>query len=86
MGVTAWGGFPGAPLDDIQSGRGWVHNTLLFDDPQKNVVKGPFTIEPKPPWFATNEAADEISENLAHFEGEPSLGNFLGVAWSSVFG
>lgn len=86
LGVTAWGGAPGSPLDDIQSGRGWVHNTLLLDAPQKSVVEGPFTIQPKPPWFATNEAGHEISEYLANFEGDPSFGNFLGVAWKSVFG
>ncbi len=40
LGTTSWGAFPGHSLDDIGSGRGTVHNTLLFDFPQKSVVRG----------------------------------------------
>ncbi|MCH2107461.1 MAG: aldehyde dehydrogenase family protein, partial [Planctomycetes bacterium] len=40
--VTPWGAHPGHPLTDIQSGRGFVHNTRLFDRVQKAVVEGPF--------------------------------------------
>ena len=42
LGRAAWGAYPGHDHDDIQSGMGVVHNALLFDDPQKTVVKAPF--------------------------------------------
>ena len=40
--VTPWGAFPGHTARDIQSGNGFVHNTLMFDRPQKTVVQAPF--------------------------------------------
>ncbi len=33
LGVTTWGAFPGHTPDDIQSGTGVVHNTLMFSRP-----------------------------------------------------
>jgi hypothetical protein len=86
LGITPWGAYPGQPLEDIQSGRGFVHNTMMFDKPQKSVIDGPFRMSPKPPWFATNEAADEIAPRLTEFEREPAVGKLLGVLWTTVFG
>ena len=40
LGTTTWGAFPGHPLNDIQSGCGVVHNTLMFSQPQKSVSCG----------------------------------------------
>ena len=55
---ATWGAFPGHTLDDIQSGRGVVHNALLLDDPERTVVRGPFRPRfPEPPWFVTNRTA-----------------------------
>ena len=58
LGSTPWGAFPGQPLNDVQSGRGFVHNTWLFERPQKSVIDGPFRVVPKPAWFVTHSAAD----------------------------
>lgn len=46
---TTWGAFPGHPLDDIQSGRGTVHNTFLLEDVEKTIIRGPFRMGKKPP-------------------------------------
>ena len=35
LGSTTWGAYPGHTLNDIQSGIGVVHNTFMFDKPQK---------------------------------------------------
>jgi acyl-CoA reductase-like NAD-dependent aldehyde dehydrogenase len=86
LGITPWGAYPGQPLKDIQSGRGFVHNTLMFDKPQKSVIDGPFRMTPKPPWFATNDAANDIEAKLTRFERNPTIGKLLGVLWSTVFG
>ena len=42
--ITAlpWGAFPGGTPADVGSGIGTVHNTLLFDRPQKAVLHGPW--------------------------------------------
>ena len=44
---ATWGAFPGHSTTDIQSGRGVVHNALLFERPQKSVVRGPFRPAPR---------------------------------------
>ena len=52
LGVTTWGAFPGDIVNDVRSGIGTVHNTLMFDKAQKSVLRGPFRSTPTPPWFA----------------------------------
>ncbi|HEX3594768.1 MAG TPA: aldehyde dehydrogenase family protein, partial [Polyangiaceae bacterium] len=45
--TTPWGGHPSATLTDIQSGLGWVHDTLMLEDIEKCVVRGPLKPVPK---------------------------------------
>lgn len=42
-----WGGFPGATLNDVQSGLGVVHNALLLDHVERAVTRGPFRPFPR---------------------------------------
>jgi acyl-CoA reductase-like NAD-dependent aldehyde dehydrogenase len=70
--ITPWGAFPGHPRHDIQSGTGVVHNTLMFDRPQKTVVRAPFRVAPKPVWFATHRTAHKLTPKLVDFEADPS--------------
>jgi acyl-CoA reductase-like NAD-dependent aldehyde dehydrogenase len=84
--VTTWGAHPGHTLDDIQSGRGVVHNVLLFDKPQKTVVRGPFRMPMKPPWFVTNKATHRLGPRLSAFEKDPNIFRFLGIAVNSLGG
>lgn len=80
LGVTTWGGFPGSPPDDIQSGIGFVHNTLMFDRPQKSVVRAPFRARPTPPWFATRgQAGAKLFSKLVKFEAAPSPWKLPGI-------
>ena len=78
-----WGAFPGHTLDDVQSGIGSVHNTYLFDKPQKNVVYAPFAPFPRsillrerhialktPTWFVTNHQANKIGKRFTYYEAE----------------
>ncbi len=74
--VTTWGAFPGHPLEDIGSGRGVVHNTYLFDHPQKSVVRAPFVIKPTPAWFADHRNLTQLGQRLTAFEAAPS---WLGI-------
>jgi acyl-CoA reductase-like NAD-dependent aldehyde dehydrogenase len=45
--ILSWGAFPGATLDDVQSGIGVVHNTLLLDRVERSVMRGPFRPFPR---------------------------------------
>lgn len=78
----AWGAYPGHELHDAQSGIGVVHNALLFDKPQKTVIRAPFApfprsallgeahFEPKPFYYVTHRSADKVGELLVDFEAD----------------
>jgi aldehyde dehydrogenase (NAD(P)+) len=82
---ATWGAFPGHTLADVQSGIGVVHNSMLFDKPQRTVVEAPFkpfprnllsgsfSMLPKPPWFITNRKAHVLGRLLVNFQYRPSL-------------
>ena len=79
LATTPWGAYPGHDIDDIQSGRGSVHNFLMYDRPQKSVVRGPFRARPKPAWFVTHRTSHEIFRRLVDIEMEPSPAKVAGV-------
>ena len=96
---TAWGAFPGHTLDDVQSGIGFVHNTYMFDKPERTVIEAPFrpfprnllhgsfTLLPRPPWFVTNKRAAKLGELLTRFHYRLSLMKlpriFLNALWGN---
>ena len=71
--TTTWGAHPGHTLADIGSGIGTVHNTLMIPRPQKSVIRGPFMVSPRPPWFSTHGGASDIGRALTRFEHRPSI-------------
>ncbi|MFN2463833.1 MAG: aldehyde dehydrogenase family protein [Candidatus Dormibacteria bacterium] len=86
-----WGAFPGHTLDDVQSGIGWVHNTMMFDRPQKSVLYGPFfpyprsmvkgtgTMLPKPPWFVLNKRGHLVNKRFTAFEYDHNPARVPGI-------
>jgi hypothetical protein len=68
-----------------------VHNTFLFDKPQKSVVRAPFapfprsivtgefTMLPTPPWFVTNKQAHNVGRRLVRFEANPGIHHLPGI-------
>jgi acyl-CoA reductase-like NAD-dependent aldehyde dehydrogenase len=82
--AAPWGAFPGHPLEDVQSGRGVVHNALLISEPERTVLTGPFrpfprsfahgefTLFPKPAWFVTSRSAASTGRLLSDFASNPS--------------
>ena len=88
---TSWGAFPGHTLKDIQSGIGTVHNTLMFDKPERSIVeapfypfprsflKGKFSLLPNPPWFQSNRQHLRIAKALTHFFNRSTFLGFLRV-------
>lgn len=91
LAQASWGAFPGHTAQDIQSGIGVVHNSLLFDKPQKSVVFAPFhpyprsvlhgkpTLLPVPPWFVSHRRANSTAERLTRFEGDHSVRRIPGI-------
>ena len=86
MASPTWGSFPGHPRNDIRSGSGVVHNTYMFDRAQKSVLRGPFRLFPKPPWFLGNRNAVAIGRQLTYFYADPSLVRLPGLLWTSLKG
>jgi hypothetical protein len=83
---SAWGAFPGHPLDDIQSGRGVVHNGLVLDHPQKSVITAPFMMAPTPAWFTDHKNNLALGRIMTKFEGAPSWFKVPGVAMAALRG
>lgn len=86
FGSTTWGAYPGNTLTDISSGIGCVHNSYLFDRPQKSVAYAPFRIFPTPAWFATHQNLLGLAQQLLKFEADPSWQNLPGVAIAALRG
>ena len=84
LGVTTWGAFPGHPPEDIESGSGVVHNTLLFDHPQKSVLRAGFRIRPKPVWFSDHRTLLGLGRELTRFEAHGSPIALLKVALAGL--
>ncbi len=93
-----WGAFPGHSFNDIQSGIGTVHNTFLFDKPEKVVLYGPFramprawahgdfNLMPKPVWFVTNKTADVTAKRITRFAVNPGFHHLPGIFASALMG
>lgn len=83
---TSWGAYPGHPLEDIRSGRGVVHNGLLFDHPEKSIVRGTFRMNPKPIWFPSHKTLHEMAEKLVRLEHNYSFLAAPSVIFSALRG
>lgn len=77
--VTPWGAFPGHLPEDIQSGVGVVHNTLMFSRAEKSVLRAPFRARPKPPWFALHTTGHRLLRRLTFFEADPAPWKLPGI-------
>jgi acyl-CoA reductase-like NAD-dependent aldehyde dehydrogenase len=86
FGSTTWGAYPGNTLQNIGSGIGFVHNTYLFDRPQKSIVYAPFRIFPTPAWFATHKNLLAMSKHLLKFEADPTWQNLPAVIMAALRG
>jgi acyl-CoA reductase-like NAD-dependent aldehyde dehydrogenase len=86
IGSTTWGAHPGHTPADVGSGIGAVHNTFLFDAPEKSVVRGLFRLWPTPVWFADHRTLDAIGRKMTAFEAEPSWLKLPSIFASAIRG
>lgn len=93
-----WGAYPGHTYEDIQSGIGVVHNTLMLENAEKSVSYAPFTpyprtlltghfhLSPKPSWFITNRMAHIIGQRVTYFEADPSVWRLPSIVLAALLG
>jgi aldehyde dehydrogenase (NAD(P)+) len=98
LSAVAWGAYPGHTPDDIGSGVGVVHNVLMFDRPQKSIVRAPFApahrgflrgefhLGPKMVYFVTNKQAHNIGFELIAYSDEESMAAIAKVASVAIRG
>jgi len=88
--ILSWGAFPGSTLQDVGSGLGVVHNTLLLDRVERSVMRGPFrpfpravggknrfTVLPKPPWFVDARTGASVGEGLTRWHMDHNVGGLV---------
>jgi hypothetical protein len=80
-GLTSppWGAYPGATLNDVQSGIGNVHNTYLLDRVEKTVLEGPLVNFPKPVWFPSHRNSLGVAHQLLKLYHRPSILHLPGL-------
>jgi acyl-CoA reductase-like NAD-dependent aldehyde dehydrogenase len=86
LAACPWGAFPGNDLVNIQSGRGIVHNTYLFEQPQKTVLRAPFQIFPTPLWFADHKNLLQVARCYASFLTDSNLPNLFQLLMAALKG
>ena len=84
MTTSPWGGYPGATLEDVQSGIGWVHNSLLLERVVKTVQRGPLRAFPTPVYFPGHRALRQLGRALLDFEADPGISSFARVGYFAV--
>ncbi len=86
ISATTWGAFPGHTLEEIRSGIGTVHNTLMVPKPERSIIRGPFTVFPRPPWFATHGKAPAVGRALTRLEHRPSVLRLAATVFNALRG
>jgi aldehyde dehydrogenase (NAD(P)+) len=86
FGSTPWGGFPGQPLQDVRSGRGFVHNTRMLEGIEKTVVWHPATHPVKPPYFPSHRTLHRLGPKLVALEGRGALSALPGIFVTALRG
>ena len=81
-----WGGHPGSSLTDIQSGRGWVHNTSMLEGIEKAVLRFPLVSFPKPGWHPSHKTGIKLMRKLIELEKDGSWSKVPGVIFTAMRG
>lgn len=86
FGTTPWGAFPGAPLADVQSGRGFVHNALMIERVEKVVVRQPARPFPRPVYFPGHRTGHLLGPRLVRLEAGGAWRELPGVIAAGLRG
>jgi len=86
MMSTPWGAHPSSTLANIQSGRGWVHNTYLLEGIEKVVLRAPFIVFPTPIWFVDHKTTLEMAPALMAVSEHNSWWKLPRLLWAAIRG
>ena len=81
--TAPWGAYPGNIIYDIQSSISVTFNTLMFDRPQKTVVRSPFIVSPDP-FSPQSKTLVDVSRRLAEMQYKPPIWKMSGMLWSAI--
>ncbi|MHC4875430.1 MAG: aldehyde dehydrogenase family protein [Planctomycetota bacterium] len=81
-----WGGHPSTTAHDIQSGHGWVHNSLMLDGIEKTVLDAPLIVLPKPVWDPSHGSPESVAWCLFSLMRRRSLLNLNRLALRAFAG
>jgi Aldehyde dehydrogenase family len=84
--TTPWGGHPSATLANVQSGIGWVHNSVMLEEIEKCVLRAPLKPMPRQVYFPGHKTIDQIGRRLVDFEASPSWLKVPGLAIAALSG
>lgn len=73
-------------VQDIVSGNCAVHNTMLFDHPQKSVLRAPWRYAPTQFWTPACKNVQGIAPAAIAFYAHPGLLTLPGLASAALFG
>lgn len=85
-GTAPWGAYPGATLTDIQSGRGFFHNTRMLEHVEKFVLRGPSWSPLKLPYAPGHRSAHLLGRRLASLEEDGHWRKLPGVVAAALRG
>ncbi len=87
-GTPPWGAHPSSIPTDIQSGSGWVHNSVMIEPSQieKAVLRHPVTVFPRPAIFPTHRTAHKLLRRLSYLEERLAPGKLPGVLGAAMRG
>ncbi|MDQ3264752.1 MAG: aldehyde dehydrogenase family protein [Myxococcota bacterium] len=86
LGTTPWGAHPSSTPENIQSGNGWVHNTLMLEEIEKVVLRAPVRTFPIPPWFPGHRTLDVLARKLTELEYAPGWLKIPAIAAAAMRG
>jgi aldehyde dehydrogenase (NAD(P)+) len=86
FGSPPWGGYPGSTPQDIQSGRGWVHNTAMLEGVEKVVARFPFDRFPKPAYFPSHRTVHTMMRRLTSLDEAARIRKVPGVVMAAMRG
>jgi len=83
--VSPWGAYPEHDIYDIRTGTGVVNNLMMFDKPEKTVLRGPFKTFPDP-FTATSRNLPEFGRKLTRYEYKRKPALLPGLMFSAIKG
>jgi acyl-CoA reductase-like NAD-dependent aldehyde dehydrogenase len=78
IGAAPWGAHPSSGPAEVQSGRGWTHNTAMLGEIEKVVMRQPVLQQLKPAYAPGHRSADTLLRRLTEVE--------RGAGWAGLPG